>query len=488
MKQKLSKEERKALEKKQELEEKILSKKREVVYKEMIKEQKASLREEKNAPKDVFISLQHINKIYPNRVQAVFDFNLDIKEREFIVFVGPSGCGKSTTLRMIAGLEEITGGDLYIDGEFANELEPKDRDTAMVFQSYALYPHMTVYDNMAFGLQMRHVPKPEIEERVKKAAEILQITEYLDRKPKALSGGQCQRVALGRAIVRNAKVFLMDEPLSNLDAKLRVQMRSEIVKLHNELGATTIYVTHDQIEAMTMASRIVVMNKGYIQQIGNPKVIYNHPANTFVATFIGSPAMNIIEGTFKKDHIELGDVVSIKVNKDTLAAHDSFYKEEIENANNRIEEIKRTLRAYEEQKENKKGEEPVIDEEAINTEVDSDPEVIELRKSIAHYEDCLNNKEGHPILFGIRPEDIMEKTSAVLLKNPSDHMKLKVSIAELLGNEYYAHIDFLGKDVIAKVNAELNVEKDQILDLTFNLDKYCLFDKVNGRNIKPYKE
>jgi ABC-type sugar transport system ATPase subunit len=486
MKQKLSKEERKVLEKKQELEEKILSKKREVVYKEMIKEQKASLREEKNAPKDVFISLQHINKIYPNRVQAVFDFNLDIKEREFIVFVGPSGCGKSTTLRMIAGLEEITGGDLYIDGEFANELEPKDRDTAMVFQSYALYPHMTVYDNMAFGLQMRHVPKPEIEERVKKAAEILQITEYLDRKPKALSGGQCQRVALGRAIVRNAKVFLMDEPLSNLDAKLRVQMRSEIVKLHNELGATTIYVTHDQIEAMTMASRIVVMNKGYIQQIGSPKVIYNHPANTFVATFIGSPAMNIIEGTFKKDHIELGDVVSIKVNNDTLAAHDSFYIEEIENANNRIEEIKRTLRAYEE--ENKKGDEPVIDEEAFNEEVNSDPEVIELRKSVAHYEDCLNNKEGHPILFGIRPEDIMEKTSAVLLKNPSDHMKLKVSIAELLGNEYYAHIDFLGKDVIAKVNAELNVEKDQILDLTFNLDKYCLFDKVNGRNIKPYKE
>ena len=273
MKTKLSREERKALERQQEQEEKILSKKREVVYREMIQAQRASLREEKIAPSDSFISLQHINKIYPNRVQAVFDFNLDIKEREFIVFVGPSGCGKSTTLRMIAGLEEITGGDLYIDGEFANELEPKDRDTAMVFQSYALYPHMTVYDNMAFGLQMRHVPKDEIEERVNKAAEILQITEYLDRKPKALSGGQCQRVALGRAIVRNAKVFLMDEPLSNLDAKLRVQMRSEIVKLHNELGATTIYVTHDQIEAMTMATRIVVMNKGYIQQIGSPKVI-----------------------------------------------------------------------------------------------------------------------------------------------------------------------------------------------------------------------
>ena len=214
---------------------------------------------------------------------------------------------------MIAGLEEITGGDLYIDGEFANELEPKDRDTAMVFQSYALYPHMTVYDNMAFGLQMRHVPKDEIEERVKKAAEILQITEYLDRKP-------------------NAKVFLMDEPLSNLDAKLRVQMRSEIVKLHNELGATTIYVTHDQIEAMTMASRIVVMNKGYIQQIGAPKVIYNHPANTFVATFIGSPAMNIIEGTYHKDHIDLGGITSFKLDKDMIKAHDEFYNAEIKKA------------------------------------------------------------------------------------------------------------------------------------------------------------
>ena len=488
MKSKLSREERKALERQQEQEEKILSKKREVVYKEMIQAQRASLKEEKIAPTDSFISLQHINKIYPNRVQAVFDFNLDIKEREFIVFVGPSGCGKSTTLRMIAGLEEITGGDLYIDGEFANELEPKDRDTAMVFQSYALYPHMTVYDNMAFGLQMRHVPKAEIEERVKKAAEILQITEYLDRKPKALSGGQCQRVALGRAIVRNAKVFLMDEPLSNLDAKLRVQMRSEIVKLHNELGATTIYVTHDQIEAMTMATRIVVMNKGYIQQIGSPKVIYNHPANTFVAGFIGSPAMNIIDGTFFKDHIDLGGVVSIKVGKEMLEAHDNFYKEEIEKANNRIEEIRETLRKYEESKPAKKKQDVVIDEDLINQELESDPEVVELRNNIAHFENCLENKEGHPILFGIRPEDIVEKTSAVLLKNASSHMNLEVSIAELLGNEYYAHVNFAGKDVIAKVNAELNVEKGQVLDLVFNLDKYSLFDKVSGKNIKPFKE
>ena len=479
-KEKLSREERKALERQAEKEEKILSKKREVVYRDMIAAQKASLKEEKIAPADSFISLQHINKIYPNRVQAVFDFNLEIKEREFIVFVGPSGCGKSTTLRMIAGLEEITGGDLYIDGEFANELEPKDRDTAMVFQSYALYPHMTVYDNMAFGLQMRHIPKEEIDERVHRAAEILQITEYLDRKPKALSGGQCQRVALGRAIVRNAKVFLMDEPLSNLDAKLRVQMRSEIVKLHNELGATTIYVTHDQIEAMTMATRIVVMSKGYVQQIGSPKVIYNHPANTFVATFIGSPAMNIIEGTFYRDHVDLNGVVNIKVDKDTLAAHDAFYKEQIEKANNRIKEIADTLAKFDAEKNAKNK-----NQEATNPE--EDPEVIKLRSDIAHYENCLN-AESHEILFGIRPEDIVEKGNSVLFKNKSDVMPLSLTIAELLGNEYYAHVDFAGKDVIAKVPAELNLEKGQTINLVFNLDKYSLFDKVSGNNIKPFKE
>ena len=380
---------------------------------------------------------------------------------------------------MIAGLEEITGGDLYIDGEFANELEPKDRDTAMVFQSYALYPHMTVYDNMAFGLQMRHIPKEEIDQRVHRAAEILQITEYLDRKPKALSGGQCQRVALGRAIVRNAKVFLMDEPLSNLDAKLRVQMRSEIVKLHNELGATTIYVTHDQIEAMTMASRIVVMSKGYVQQIGSPKVIYNHPANTFVATFIGSPAMNIIEGTFYKDHIDLNGVVSIKVDKETLKAHDEFYKEQIERANARIQEIDETLKKFDEEK-NAKGNHEV-------TNLEDDPEVIKLRGEIKEYERCLK-ADSHEILFGIRPEDIVEKSNAVLIKQQSEVMPLTVSIAELLGNEYYAHVDFAGKDVIAKVPAELNLSKGQQLKLIFNLDKYSLFDKVSGNNIKPFKE
>ena len=253
------------------------------------------------------LSLRHIDKVYDNNVQAVFDFNLEIKDKEFIVFVGPSGCGKSTTLRMIAGLEDITAGEFYIDGKLMNDVEPKNRDIAMVFQSYALYPHMSVYDNMAFGLQLRKTPKDEIDKRVKEAARILEITDYLDRKPKALSGGQRQRVALGRAIVRNAKVFLMDEPLSNLDAKLRVQMRSEIIKLHERIGATSIYVTHDQTEAMTMADRIVVMKAGYIQQIGTPKEIYNNPANMFVAGFLGAPATNFIHGTYADGIFTAGD-------------------------------------------------------------------------------------------------------------------------------------------------------------------------------------
>ncbi len=253
------------------------------------------------------VILKNINKIYDNNVQAVFDFNLEIKDHEFIVFVGPSGCGKSTTLRMIAGLEDITSGELYIDGRLSNDVTPKDRDIAMVFQSYALYPHMSVYDNMAFGLKIRHLPKVEIDKRVHEAARILEIENYLDRKPKALSGGQRQRVALGRAIVRNAKVFLMDEPLSNLDAKLRVQMRSELIRLHEMLHATTIYVTHDQTEAMTMATRIVVMKAGYIQQIGAPIDIYNNPNNLFVASFIGSPAMNLIEVAYSDGKVKFSD-------------------------------------------------------------------------------------------------------------------------------------------------------------------------------------
>src|SRR5574344_952333 len=251
--------------------------------------------------------LVNVNKIYPNKVQAVFDFNLEVKDKEFIVFVGPSGCGKSTTLRMIAGLEEISSGELYIDDEFCNYTAPKDRNIAMVFQSYALYPHMTVYDNMAFGLKMKKTPKNEIKERIMEAAKILDIEQYLDRKPRELSGGQRQRVALGRAIVRNAKIFLMDEPLSNLDAKLRVAMRSEIIKLHQKIGATTIYVTHDQTEAMTMADRIVVMKEGYIQQVGTPYELYFNPVNVFVAGFIGEPPMNFVKTTVKGGKCRIGE-------------------------------------------------------------------------------------------------------------------------------------------------------------------------------------
>lgn len=247
----------------------------------------------------VGINLKNIEKRYEgNDRNSVTDFNIDVEDKEFIVFVGPSGCGKSTTLRMIAGLEDITGGELYIDGELMNEVAPKDRGIAMVFQNYALYPHMTVFDNMSFGLKIRKYDKESIKQRVEEAAEILGLTELLQRKPSALSGGQRQRVALGRAIVRDAKVFLMDEPLSNLDAKLRVQMRSEIAKLHKRLNTTTIYVTHDQTEAMTMASRIVIMKDGFIQQIGKPVDVYDRPANMFVASFIGSPAMNLFKVTY----------------------------------------------------------------------------------------------------------------------------------------------------------------------------------------------
>jgi len=259
------------------------------------------------------LSFRQLDKVYDNGVQAVFDFTLEVKDKEFIVFVGPSGCGKSTTLRMVAGLEEITKGELYIDDVLVNDVAPKDRNIAMVFQSYALYPHMSVYDNMAFGLKLRKMPKDQIEIRVKRAADILGLQGYLDRKPKALSGGQRQRVALGRAIVRDAKVFLMDEPLSNLDAKLRVAMRAELIKLHERLETTTIYVTHDQIEAMTMATRIVVMKDGRIQQIGAPKDIYDNPNNMFVGGFIGTPAMNFLAGTVKEDGYFYCEHLKLKV-------------------------------------------------------------------------------------------------------------------------------------------------------------------------------
>lgn len=284
------------------------------------------------------VSLQHIKKIYPNTekkkkakkgeavkknnlkvtqegVLAVDDFNLEIEDKEFIVLVGPSGCGKSTTLRMVAGLEEISGGDLYIDGDRMNDVAPKDRDIAMVFQSYALYPHMTVYDNMAFPLKLKKMPAEEIDRLVRDAAETLDITQYLDRKPKALSGGQRQRVAIGRAIVRNPKVLLMDEPLSNLDAKLRNQMRAEIIKLRKRIDTTFIYVTHDQTEAMTLGDRIVIMKDGVVQQVGTPQELFDHPINLFVAGFIGMPRMNLFDADLVKEDgkyaVKMGDVVVV---------------------------------------------------------------------------------------------------------------------------------------------------------------------------------
>ena len=259
------------------------------------------------------LKFNNICKVYGKDTVAVKDFNLEVKDHEFIVFVGPSGCGKSTTLRMLAGLEEISSGELYIDDVLINDVQPKKRDIAMVFQSYALYPHMTVYENMAFALKIRKIPKAEIDERVKEVASILGLTEYLNRKPKALSGGQCQRVALGRAIVRKPKVFLMDEPLSNLDAKLRVTMREEIIRIHEKVGATTIYVTHDQTEAMTMASRIVIMKTGIVQQIGTPKEVYSYPTNTFVAQFIGSPSMNLFNGSFDNGKFTFDGTNSITI-------------------------------------------------------------------------------------------------------------------------------------------------------------------------------
>lgn len=272
------------------------------------------------------VTFKNIKKVYPNGFEAVKDFNLEIEDREFVIFVGPSGCGKSTTLRMVAGLEEISSGELYIDDVLVNDIEPKDRDIVMVFQNYALYPHMTVYQNMAFALEIRKMPKDEIDRKVREAAEILDLENLLDRKPAQLSGGQRQRVAMGRAIVRNPKVFLMDEPLSNLDAKLRVQMRSEISKIHNRLQSTMIYVTHDQVEAMTLGTRIVVMNAGDIMQCDTPMNLYNKPGNLFVATFIGSPQMNL----FPANVAITGDNVVLHFGDEEIHLPESLNKKLIE--------------------------------------------------------------------------------------------------------------------------------------------------------------
>ena len=456
-----------------------LDKKRELYHKELVKKQNANIAKLEEYKGNAFISLQHINKIYDNHVQAVYDFNLDINEKEFIVFVGPSGCGKTTTLRMVAGLEDITYGNLFINGEFANTLLPKSRDCAMVFQSYALYPNMTVYDNMAYSLKVRKVDKKTINEKVLKTAEILELSNYLGRKPGELSGGQRQRVALGRAIVRNARIFLMDEPLSNLDAKLRVQMRSEIVSLHEKIGSTTIYVTHDQTEAMTMADRIVVMKGGYIQQIGTPKEIYNKPSNIFVATFIGAPAMNIIDVKFDKNHITLPNDVQIKVSKEqvnelksSLESHIALIKNQIseieeENAllNKPVEE--QTDKMYKSRSFRKR----IPDILALNEE-----KMSEYNNEIKNLEDKLNSLVFDAKL-GVRPEDIVSEIAGQIIKNKSPLFPLYINQAELLGNEYYVYSQLDGKKIIAKISANEDVKSKEENKFAININNIHLFDK-----------
>ena len=459
-------------------EEKIVLKERERVHKDMIRRADVLRKEEKIAPEGAFVSLRHINKIYPNHVQAVYDFNLDIMPNEFIVFVGPSGCGKSTTLRMIAGLEEITYGDLYINGEYSNDLEPKDRNIAMVFQNYALYPHLNVYDNLAFGLRMRHTPKAEIEKRVKEAARILDLTDYLDRKPSALSGGQCQRVALGRAIVRNSNLYLMDEPLSNLDAKLRVQMRSEIVRLHNELKTTTIYVTHDQTEAMTMANRIVVMKDGYIQQIGTPREIYNNPANIFVATFIGSPAMNIFEAQYDNGTLSIGDSYSIKLKEEYVKKHDAYYEAEVKRLTEEIEHLEKEIKGCEEFLEKKAHKEKV---DKNSPYADSNymsfmkMELEKVKPLLEKYQEIVKSK-SHLLKMGIRPEDVIRPEDATKKVNLSNKFKTKVELSELLGREYYVHFILDKFRLISKVSDNDLISIGDEIELGFNLNNLHIFD------------
>ena len=360
------------------------------------------------------VSLKHIYKIYQGGVTAVSDFTLDIEDKEFIVLVGPSGCGKSTTLRMVAGLEDISEGELYIGDRLVNDVAPKDRDIAMVFQNYALYPHMTVFDNMAFGLKLRKTPKQEIERRVHEAAKVLDIEHLLNRKPKALSGGQRQRVALGRAIVREPKVFLMDEPLSNLDAKLRVQMRTEITKLHQRLQTTFIYVTHDQTEAMTMGSRIVVMKDGFVQQVDSPQNLYDYPTNLFVAGFIGTPQMNFFK---------------VKLVKDSGGVYAVF-------GDNKVKVPQGKLKKF-------------ISDSYI----------------------------GKEVYMGIRPENIHDE-EAFLNASPETTIDVSVEIVELMGSETYLYLKTSGKDdnIVARVDPRSTARGGDKIRVAFDATRMHFFD------------
>ena len=359
------------------------------------------------------LSLKNVCKVYPNGFVAVKDFNLDVADKEFIIFVGPSGCGKSTTLRMIAGLEEISSGELWIGDKLVNDVEPKDRDIAMVFQNYALYPHMTVYDNMSFGLKLRKVPKPEIDKLVHEAAKILGIEQLLDRKPKALSGGQRQRVAMGRAIVRNPKVFLMDEPLSNLDAKLRVQMRIEIQKIHQRLETTIIYVTHDQTEAMTLGTRIVVLKDGIIQQVDTPQNLYDKPCNVFVAGFMGSPQMNLINAKV----VQSGEDVVLMFGGNTIKLPEGKAQKLIE----------------------------------------------------AGYVDTT-------VIMGIRPEDLND-SEVIINANPDCVIEATIRVYELLGAEVFLYFDIDEVNCTARVNPRTTARPGDTIKLGIDMTKLHIFDK-----------
>ncbi len=369
------------------------------------------------------LSFRNINKVYPNGFHAVKDFNLEVEDKEFIIFVGPSGCGKTTTLRMVAGLEEISSGELLIGDRLVNDVAPKDRDIAMVFQNYALYPHMTVFDNMAFGLKLRKTSKEEIRRRVEEAARILDIEHLLERKPKALSGGQRQRVALGRAIVREPKVFLLDEPLSNLDAKLRAQMRTELTKLHQKLGTTFIYVTHDQTEAMTMGTRIVVMKDGLIQQCDTPQILYDKPCNMFVAGFIGSPQMNFIDGKVLKEgedfFVEFGS-------EDTKTRAGVKYK------------IKLPA-----EKNNK---------------------------------DVLVPYEDKDVIIGIRPDHVPNEAN-FLETIPEGIVEADVEVTELMGAEIYLYVNIGGIPITARVEPTSTAKPGDSIEIAFDLEKIHIFDK-----------
>ncbi len=369
------------------------------------------------------LSLRNVYKRYPGGVVAVTDFNLEIKDKEFIVFVGPSGCGKSTTLRMVAGLEEISEGEVYIGDRLVNDVAPKDRDIAMVFQNYALYPHMSVFDNMAFGLKLRKTPRDEIRRRVEEAARILDIEHLLERKPKALSGGQRQRVALGRAIVREPKVFLLDEPLSNLDAKLRAQMRTEISKLHQRLGTTFIYVTHDQTEAMTMASRIVVMKSGVIQQVDTPQNLYLYPCNLFVAGFIGSPQMNFIEAKLLKE------------------GKDFFVEYGTEDTKTRAGVKFKIKLPAEKNKDN-----------------------------------CLEEYVGKEVIMGIRPENVHNEPE-LIEANKDGIVEANVEVTELMGAETYLYMDSEEQKITARVAPTNTAKPGDKIQIAFETKKIHLFDK-----------